>query len=147
MTEDSASVIQQVFDAYNAKDYDAIEALAADDYELVVAASGEKYNGPEGARRYAEGWLIAFPDAKVEVLNVVASGEWAVAEAVGRGTNTGPMQTPMGEVTPTGKQMELHFCSVAKVRDGRVVEGRDYYDVMTIVSQLGLMPEPVASTA
>jgi ketosteroid isomerase-like protein len=135
MGEDSESIIQQVFDAYNAKDYDAIEALAADDYELIVAATGEKYSGPEGARRYAEGWLIAFPDAKVEMLNVVASGDWAVAEAVGRGTHSGPMQTPMGEVAPTGKQMELHFCSVAKVRDGKVVEGRD------------LMPEPAASTA
>ncbi len=147
MAEDSASIIQKVFDAYNAKDYDAIEALAADDFELIDCASGEKYSGPEGARRNAEGWLIPFPDAKVEVLNVVASGDWAVAEAVGRGTHSGPMQTPMGEVAPTGKKMELHFCSLIKVRDGKVVEGRDYYDAMTIASQLGLMPEPAASTA
>jgi len=33
------------------------------------------------------------------------------------------------------------------VKDGKIVEGRDYYDVMTIVTQLGLMPEPQAMAA
>ncbi len=147
MGEDSASIIRKLFDAFNAKDADAIAALAADDYVLIDCASGEKYEGPEGARRNAEGWLTPFADVSVEVLNVVESGDWAVAECVGRGTHSGPMQTPMGEVPATGKQIELHFCSVVKVRDGKIVEGRDYYDAMTIASQLGLIPEPAASTA
>jgi steroid delta-isomerase-like uncharacterized protein len=147
MAEDSAGIIRKLFDGFNNKDYDAIEALAADDFDLIDVGSGKKYQGVEGARRNAEGWLTAFPDVKVELLNVVASGDWAVAEAVGRGTHAGPMQTPMGEVAPTGTKMELHFCSVVKVRDGKIVEERDYYDVMTIASQLGLMPEPAASTA
>jgi steroid delta-isomerase-like uncharacterized protein len=147
MAEDSAGTIRKLFDAFNSKDFDAITALAADDFELIDVGSGQKYRGVEGARQNAEGWLTAFPDVKVELLNVVASGDWAVAEAVGRGTHSGPMQTPMGEVAPTGTKMELHFCSVIKVRDGKIVEERDYYDAMTIANQLGLMPEPAASTA
>jgi ketosteroid isomerase-like protein len=147
MGEDSQSIIRRLFDGFNAKDLDAIEALAADDFVLIDCASGEKYEGPEGARRNAEGWLTPFADVNVEVTNVVSSGDWAVAECVGRGTHSGPMQTPMGEVAPTGKQIELHFCSLVKVRDGKMVEGRDYYDAMTIASQLGLLPEPAASTA
>jgi len=139
--------IRKLFDGFNSKDYDAIVALVADDFELIDCASGERYTGPEGARRNAEGWLMPFADVKVELLNVVTSGDWAVAEAVGRGTHTGPMQTPMGEVAPTGRKMELHFCSVIRVQDGKIVEERDYYDVMTIANQLGLMPEPAASTA
>jgi len=139
--------IRKLFDGFNSKDYDAIVALVADDFELIDCASGERYTGPEGARRNAEGWLMPFADVKVELLNVVTSGDWAVAEAVGRGTHTGPMQTPMGEVAPTGRKMELHFCSVIRVQDGKIVEERDYYDVMTIANQRGLMPEPAASTA
>jgi predicted ester cyclase len=85
-------------------------------------------------------------NVKVELLNVIASDDWAIAECVGRGTNSGPAQMPMSEVPATGKEMELHFCLI-KVRDGKIVEGRDYYDAMTIVNQFGLMPEPAASTA
>ena len=139
--------IRKLFDGFNTSDYDAIVALAADDFELIDCASGEKYVGPDGARRNAEGWLTAFPDVSVEILNIVASGDWAVAECVGRGTHSGPMQTPMGEVAPTGRKMELHFCSIIRVRDGKIVEGRDYYDAMSIANQLGLMPEPAASSA
>jgi steroid delta-isomerase-like uncharacterized protein len=147
MGEDSGSIISKLFDGFNAKDLDAIEALAADDFELIDVASGEKFRGPEGAKRNAEGWLTPFSDVKVELLNTISSGDWAVVEAVGRGTHSGPMQTPMGEVPPTGKQMELHFCSLIKVRDGKISEQRDYYDAMTIANQLGLMPEPAASSA
>jgi steroid delta-isomerase-like uncharacterized protein len=147
MAEDSGSIIRKLFDAFNTKDYDAIEAMVTDDFELIVCATGEKFTGPEGARQNAEGWLIPFADAHVELLNVVASGDWAVAEAVGRGTHSAPMQTPMGEVPATGKHLELHFCSLIKVQDGKITEGRDYYDVMTVMNQLGLMPEPAASTA
>jgi steroid delta-isomerase-like uncharacterized protein len=145
MAEDSAGTIRKLFDAFNAKDYDGIEALAAEDFELTDMASGEKFSGPEGARRNAEGWLVPFGDAQIEVLNVMAAGDWAIAEAVGRGTHTGPMQTPMGEVPPTGKKMELPFCSLVRVRDGKIVEGRDYYDGMAVASQLGLMPEAAAT--
>jgi steroid delta-isomerase-like uncharacterized protein len=147
MAEDSEAIIRKLFDAFNSKDYDTIEALAADDFELIDCASGEKFTGPEGSRRNAEGWLTAFPEVRIELLNVVASGDWAVAEAVGRGTHSGPLHTPMGEVPPTGKQMELHFCSLIKVREGKIVEGRDYYDAMTVANQLGLIPEPAATSA
>jgi steroid delta-isomerase-like uncharacterized protein len=147
MGEDSSSIIRKLFDAFNEKDYHAIEGLAADNFELIDVASGEKYRGREGARKNAEGWLTAFPDVKIELLNVVSSGDWAVAEAVGRGTHSGPLKTPGGDVPPTGRQMELHFCSLIKVQNGKIVEGRDYYDGMTVATQLGMMPEMAGTTA
>jgi steroid delta-isomerase-like uncharacterized protein len=147
MGEDSSSVMRKLIDGFNTKDHDAIEALAAEDFKLIDVASGETFQGREGARRNAEGWLNAFPDAKIELLNVVASGDWAVGEAVGRGTHSGPLRTPGGEVPPTGRPMELHFCSIIKVRDGKIVEERDYYDAMTVARALGMMPEPAASSA
>ena len=145
MGEDAGSIMRKLYEGINAKNSDEIAALVADDFVLIDCASGEKFEGPEGAKKNAEGWITAFPDVDVELLNVVTSGDWAFAEAVGRGTHNGPMDTPMGEVPPTGKSAELHFCSVIKVRDGKIVEERDYYDAMTIANQLGLMPEPAAT--
>ena len=104
MSEDSGSIIRELFDAFNAKDYDTIMALAADDFVLIDAASGEKFEGPDGARQNAEGWLIPFSDVEIELLNVIEAGAWAVAEVVARGTHSGPLQTPLGEVPPTGRR-------------------------------------------
>jgi steroid delta-isomerase-like uncharacterized protein len=144
MGEDSAAVIRKLYEAINDRDIDAIEAMVTDDFELTDMASGETFNGPEGARQNAEGWLTAFGDAQVELKNVIAAGDWAVAEGIGRGTHTGPMQTPMGEVPPTGKKAELSLCSIIRVQDGKIAEERDYYDAMAIATQLGLMPQTVA---
>jgi ketosteroid isomerase-like protein len=51
------------------------------------------------------------------------------------GTHTGILRSSLGDCAPTGKRAD---CSVMRVKDGLVVEGRDYYDSATIVRQLGL---------
>jgi predicted ester cyclase len=65
----------------------------------------------------------AFPDLTQEVTNLVAVGESAFAEAIARGTHTGPLETPDGEVPPTGRRIEVRFCVVARARDGLLVDG------------------------
>jgi ketosteroid isomerase-like protein len=39
------------------------------------------------------------------------------------------------------------FCQVSTVRDGKIVDGRLYYDGMTFATQLGLMPQGAGSAA
>jgi limonene-1,2-epoxide hydrolase len=34
-----------------------------------------------------------------------------------------------------------------RVSDGKIVAGRDYYNVADLMQQLGLMPEPAVATA
>lgn len=141
------SVTEQLVEAYNSNDADGVAELAADDFELLDVATGETFRGKDGARRNAEGWFTPFPDVKVEILNLVKAGEWEIAEAVGRGKHTGPLVTPEGEIPATGRMLDLRFVSIARVRDGKIVEARDYYDAATFMQQLGLMPEPAATTA
>jgi ketosteroid isomerase-like protein len=49
------------------------------------------------------------------------------------------LRSSLGDFAPTGKRAEVRYCSVMKVKDGMVVEGRDYYDSATIARQLGLV--------
>jgi predicted ester cyclase len=89
-------------------------------------------------------WRAAFPDGEVKVVNDITGGDgpdgWAVAEFLNRGTQTGPHHSSLGEFLPTGRRMEVRSCSVVRVQDGKVVEGRDYYDHASIARQLGLVP-------
>ena len=70
---------------------------------------------------------------------MMVAGDWAVVEFVNRGTQTGPLESSLGTFPPSGRSMEVRYCSVMRVRDGMVVEGRDYYDSASIVAQLGLI--------
>jgi len=84
-------------------------------------------------------WRAAFPDGEVEICRVIVQDDWAVVEFVNRGTQTGPLHSSLGTFPASGRRMEARYCSVMRVADGMVDEGRDYYDSSSIVRQLGLV--------
>jgi ketosteroid isomerase-like protein len=57
-----------------------------------------------------------------------------------RGTHTGPLAAPAGDIAPTGRAIEVPFCVVVRARDGLLCEGREYSDALTLLGQLGLAP-------
>ena len=58
---------------------------------------------------------------------------------------TSVRKTPQGEIPPTGKTIDLHFCDVFQVSGGKAIAHRLYFDNVEFLSQLGLMPAPAAS--
>jgi len=68
-----------------------------------------------------------------------------VVEFTNRGTNMGFIRTAAGEFSPTRRRIDVPYCSVMQIRDGKVVAGRDYYDASTILRQLGLIADPAHS--
>ena len=147
MSESTESIARKALDYLNAHDLDSYAAMHAEHFEMTDTASGETFHGREGARKNMEGWFTPFPDAKIETINLIAGDDWAAIEAVGRGTQTGPMTGPGGEVPATGKGLTLAFCSTLQISDGKIVGGRDYYNLADVMQQLGLMPEPAAAAA
>jgi steroid delta-isomerase-like uncharacterized protein len=144
---DAASLLREVFDALNAHDLDRVAAVADERFEFVDVGGGEELHGREAWRAYCGRFVKAFPDLTQEVTNLVAAGESAFAEAIARGTHTGPLETPDGEVPPTGRKIEIRFCAVTRADDGLLVGGREYYDSMTLLTQLGLMAEPAEAAS
>ena len=47
----------------------------------------------------------------------------------------------------TGKTVKGHYCLVTKVRNDQIVTSNLYFDQVELMTQLGLMPEPVAARA
>ena len=133
--------------AFNEKDVERVRELSADDYEFVDFASGERYTGRDGSAEQAQTWFSAFPDLEIEIENHIDAGEWQVVEARARGTNTGPLATPAGELPATGRGVDIPFCTVVRVRGGEAFSVHDYYDAAAMMMQLGLMPDPSATTA
>jgi predicted ester cyclase len=92
-------------------------------------------------------WLKGFPDAKITVRNQVVDGSWLVQEFTLQGTHTAPLNTPMGLIPPTGKRVDSRGVSVGRYENGQIIEVRLYFDQNEVMSQLGLMPEPAATTS
>ena len=132
----NADLVRKTYDAFNSRDFESAIECVAEDLDWTEVASGRRYRGPEGMMREFREWARAFPDGSVEITNLIESGEWVVVEFTVRGTNTGPMMGPDGEMPPSNAKVELRSCDVLRVVDGRVVGGRGYFDLNTVTRQL-----------
>jgi steroid delta-isomerase-like uncharacterized protein len=146
-TARAADIARQHYDLYNAQDLDrAATSLIAEDAEWVNVATGETFRGPDGYRRFIQGWRSAFPGSRIDDLRIEGNDDVIVAEFRGRGTHAGPLATPAGMLPPTGRVIDVPFCEVMEVREGRISRARLYFDSATLMRQLGVLPEPSATS-
>ena len=132
-------IVRIFHESWDLRDPGRGAAVIAADCRFEDIARNELQPGPEAYKRDYERWREAFPDGECKVVNVIDQDDWAVVEYVNRGTHTGPLNSSLGTFPPTGRRSEVRYCSVMRVANGMVVEGRDYYDSSTIVRQLGLI--------
>lgn len=137
MTE-TERIVRIFHESWDLRDPERGAAVIAEDCRFEDVARGELQMGREGYTRDYHRWRAAFPDGEVKISRVIVQGDWAVVEFVNRGTQTGPLHSSLGSFPASGRRMEARYCSVMRVADGMVVEGRDYYDSSSIVRQLGL---------
>lgn len=132
-------IVRMFHESWDLRDPERGVSVIAADCQFEDVARGEVQTGPEGYRNDYHRWRTAFPDGVVKVTHVIVQDDWAVVEFINRGTQTGPLVSSLGEFAPTGRFMEVRYCSVMRVSEGKVVEGRDYYDASSIARQLGLV--------
>jgi steroid delta-isomerase-like uncharacterized protein len=117
-----------------------LNRVASPDIEFKDSMQGAR--GIDELKPYLGTWATAFPDGRIQIKNVIESGDQAAGELVYRGTHTGPMTGPQGEIPPTGKSVELLGSGWITVRGGKIASFHGYFDTMAMMVQLGLMPAP-----
>ena len=67
-----------------------------------------------------------------------------VAQGFGRGTHRGVFNSPAGTLQPTGRKMEIRFCDVYQLKDGKIIRADSYFDFYGLLRQL--VPEAIHAT-
>jgi steroid delta-isomerase-like uncharacterized protein len=124
--------------AYNQKDWNAVRAGITQDFTYDEVGTRRKVQGADQTITLFQGWAEAIPDSKATFDNAVASGNTVLLELTWRGTHKGPLQTPKGSFAATGKQIEIRACAVVELVDGKAKVQRHYFDMATLLQQLGI---------
>jgi steroid delta-isomerase-like uncharacterized protein len=132
------------YSSFNERDYSRASQIYSPDVVTVEPGSG-RMEGIDAFLAHTSAFTTGFPDARLEVLTVVDDGRRVVTEGLFIGTNTGPMATPQGELPPTGRPLRLPYCDVWESEAGRITKHTVYYDQMTFLAQLGLVPQPAGA--
>lgn len=85
--------------------------------------------------------VAAFPDSKVQVLDLTGEGDKVFIRYRWQGVNKGEL---MPGVPATGKQIDIVGITVLTFKNGKVVMMQDYFDTALFMQQLGLMPDLAA---
>jgi steroid delta-isomerase-like uncharacterized protein len=97
---------------------------------------------PEGVRTMLEGYVSGFPDNRFEVKNALEIDDQVALEGDWVGTHKGPLPLPNGQAVPaTGRSVRAPFVTMFRVREGRIVSHRSYWDLAGFLAQLGLGPK------
>ena len=126
------------FIGYNEKDWDKVRASTTTDLVYDEVATHRKVEGIDQVLEVWQGWATAFPDSHLIFHDSSESSGKVALELTFHGTHTGPMQTPDEEIPATGNSVELRACELVEVEDGKVKSIRNYFDMMTMMQQLGL---------
>jgi steroid delta-isomerase-like uncharacterized protein len=77
-----------------------------------------------------QGWAKAFPDSKATFVREFETGDTAVLV---KGTHTGPLHT----IPSSNKPVDFPACQVSKVEGGKVKNISHYFDMLTMLTQIG----------
>jgi ketosteroid isomerase-like protein len=124
----------------SAGDWEAYGSLFAEDLRMATPSLPGITRGRQARVRLVQGIMNPFPDGVVEIQRSFGQGDWACLEVLFTGTHTVPMPGPGGtEIPPTHKEVKLPYCMVMKFKGGLVSELYEYYDQLSLMTQLGLM--------
>jgi hypothetical protein len=119
---------------------DKCRAAFAADSEVIDVPSGAILRGPDGHKRIALFFVENFPDSRVELTNAFATEDQVTLECTLRWNDTGPLYLTSGALPSMRRQGELRICFVFQFRNGKITSLHQYYDMMTQMEQLGLVP-------
>ena len=134
---DHAVTMRRMYDLLNAGDVDGFGGVLADDFvehEELPGLSPTK----EGVKAFFRMYVAAFPDLRINAEDVLTSGDKVVARARWTGIHRGEF---MG-MPATGKAVDVQLIDIIRFGDdGLAREHWGVFDTMTMMQQLGAMPD------
>jgi steroid delta-isomerase-like uncharacterized protein len=141
MTQQNVEIARKLYEHWNAREFDQVAELMADDGEIVIVGSDTRFRGQDGSLEFSRMWADGFPDGKVTIDRTISSGDTVVLEFTGTGTHTGTLRGPAGDIPATGRSVTLHLCDVHDIHDGKIRRVSSYFDSASLLQQLGVLPE------
>ncbi len=129
-------------EAFNQRDWERLRSLMAETIAYDDRPRNLQLRSVDAFLAWLKEWAAGMSDARVTAPEYLEAGEYSICRFTGQGTNDGPMGPTQAA---TGKRMDMPFCEILHVQDGRVTGGEIYYDQLTLLTQLGLVEAPVGA--
>jgi steroid delta-isomerase-like uncharacterized protein len=136
-TTDVAAVARAYFEAVERRDLDAMTSFYApggvgEIHGLVALVAPDSYRAWFGAL------FAAVPDFRIEILDLMATGDKAAVRWHGTGNFDG--EGSFEGLVPNGAKIDIQGCDVLTIREGKVQHNDAYMNGAQMARQLGALP-------
>ena len=135
-TDRDAAVAEKWIAGWNSHSPDKILALFTDDIFYEDVAFGEISHGQAEVRKFFLSELEGVPDLELKLMRADIHDGHGTIEWMFSGTDK--------DVFKTGKKFSVRGVSVIDMRGRKISRNLDFYDVATIMRQVGVLPTPPA---
>ena len=132
---DTEALMRRFYDAFNARDLDALdELMAADvvDYNPIP----DQPAGLAGVKTALEGFYASFSDIQIEIEQIRISGDYVTVRQIAHGTHDGDF---LG-IPATGKPVAIISHDIYRMEDGMMIEVWHVEDLLNTLFQIGAFP-------
>ena len=134
--QENLKLARTSFDTWNAHDPERYVKLLDEKHVFESDAIPESMTGREAGRQFMKTYISAFPDLHFQIDQMLASGNFVVT----RWTATGTHRRPLMRIPATNRRTITRGCTVAEIRNGKVVHDWIYWDTGNLLKQLGVLP-------
>ena len=141
MSEHNKAIVRRLFtELWNNGNLLVADELFAPNYAHYDPSTPDFGRGPDSEKKRAALYRTAFPDLHLTIEDVIAEGETVMTRWSCRGTHKGDLNG----IAPTGKHITITGLTVARVSNGKIVEGYVNWDALGLMQQLGVVPQLAA---
>ena len=119
----------------NAQNLGAVDSMVSANFVEHEALPGLS-NDASAVKEFFGMMFNAFPDLRIEIIDLLADGDKAVARCTMSGTHKGTFM----DIPATGKHFEIAVIDIIRFEGDKVAEHWGITDQMAMMEQLGVVP-------
>jgi predicted ester cyclase len=127
--EGNKAAVRDCFAQASAGNYEALPRIVTEDYVL----HPEGARGASGLAEVVEGYRSQIPNVSIAIDHQFTDGDYVATRYTIRGRHA------------TDHDVEFTGLTVSRCRDGKIAEEWEIVDVMTLLGQIGQLPEAAAA--
>ncbi len=135
------ALMTQGDNAFNARDFKAVDAVHHPDMIAYITGNAEPIYGSKAHADAMQQLLRVFPDMHVQTPYPIqfGGGDWITVVTHASGTFTGEMRQPDGKIVPpTRKAFDLEFGQTTKWLGDRLIVISAFWDSALLARQIGI---------
>ncbi len=126
---------------WNSGNLELLPQLFSEDVERSDPDHPQPIRGRQEIANYMAEVRTGFPDFKIELKRQIGEGDQVAVEWTCTGTHNGVFQG----IPATGRRANVAGVSLYRIKAGKIVEERAYFDRLALLQQLGVIPEAAQS--